>query len=105
MQAAFTQLRHSTTLLVLTVLGMSLLFIVPVFMPLFGAAKVSLIGYAAWALMTGLYWPTVRLYGLSWVWAVTLPAAALFYIVATIDSARRYWQGKGGQWKGRTQAT
>jgi hypothetical protein len=30
-----------------------------------------------------------------------LPAIALVYVAATIDSARRYGEGKGGQWKGR----
>jgi hypothetical protein len=48
--------------------------------------------------------PTVRFYGLSFPWAFTLPLAAVIYMVATLDSARRYWLGKGGQWKGRAQA-
>jgi hypothetical protein len=46
----------------------------------------------------------VRFYDQPVAWAVTIPVAALIYIGATIDSARLYWQGKGGQWKGRAQA-
>jgi hypothetical protein len=25
------------------------------------------------------------------------------YLAATLDSARRHWQGTGGEWKGRVQ--
>jgi hypothetical protein len=33
-----------------------------------------------------------------------MPLVASFYTAATIDSALRYWSGRGGQWKGRVQA-
>jgi len=36
---------------------------------------------------------------------VLLPLTALFYLAATLASAWRYWRGRGGQWKGRAQAT
>jgi hypothetical protein len=26
------------------------------------------------------------------------------YLLATLDSARRHWLGRGGEWKGRVQA-
>jgi hypothetical protein len=32
-----------------------------------------------------------------------LPAIALFYMGATLDSAFRFWKGLGGEWKGRIQ--
>jgi hypothetical protein len=32
-----------------------------------------------------------------------LPLIALFYTIATLDSAVRYWTGRGGLWKGRVQ--
>jgi hypothetical protein len=35
---------------------------------------------------------------------LALPSVAAFYAAATIDSALRYWSGRGGQWKGRIQA-
>jgi hypothetical protein len=56
------------------------------------------------SLMTTTFLLTVRFYGLSPVWAFTLPVAALFYGYATWLSAVRYWLGRGGQWKGRAQA-
>ncbi|MNR51068.1 hypothetical protein D3C85_1706830 [compost metagenome] len=39
----------------------------------------------------------------AWL-APLLPLTALFYLGATLDSARRYWLRRGGQWKGRAQA-
>jgi hypothetical protein len=28
----------------------------------------------------------------------------MFYLAATVDSARRHLMGRGGEWKGRVQA-
>ena len=61
------------------------------------------LGALAWALMTVAYLPSMRLYGLSPLWAPALPLVALFYTGATIHSAIRYWTGRGGEWKGRVQ--
>ena len=36
-------------------------------------------------------------------WALALPVAALFYLGATMHSAVKYWNGSGGDWKGRVQ--
>jgi hopene-associated glycosyltransferase HpnB len=103
-RTAFTQLGHSFLLLAGCVLGLGLLFFVPVLMPPFVDWQAGLPALAAWGVMSFLYAPTVRFYGLSGVWALTLPLATVFYLVATLDSARRTWQGVGGQWKGRAQA-
>ena len=48
---------------------------------------------------------TTRLYRLSFVWAICLPAIAMFYNLMTIDSAIRHWRGQGGAWKGRVYPT
>jgi hypothetical protein len=45
----------------------------------------------------------VRYYRLNPALALTLPLAALFYLGATIHSAVKYWNGRGGDWKGRVQ--
>jgi hypothetical protein len=34
---------------------------------------------------------------------LTLPLSAVFYMVATVDSAIKFWSGRGGEWKGRSQ--
>ena len=104
-RTAFTQLRHSYLLLLGTVLGLGLLFFVPVVVPLFAGILDSLIAYAALLIMIVIYIPMVHFYGISWIWALTLPAAALIYILATINSAWQYSRGRGGQWKGRAQAS
>jgi hypothetical protein len=54
--------------------------------------------------MSLTFLPTVRFYRLSPLWAPLLPFAGLFYSYATWVSAMRYWLGRGGHWKGRTQA-
>jgi len=103
-RTAFTQLRYSPILLLGTLLGMLLTYIVP---PVFAFRTQPLawrMSLAAWTLMTVSYLPTVRYYRLSPLWAPFLPLAAAFYSYATWLSAVRYWLGRGGQWKGRAQA-
>lgn len=103
-RSAFTQLRHSFLLLLGTVLGMGLLFIVPFILPLTSGMIATMTGLLAALIMIALYAPMVLFYDLPLAMAATLPVAGIIYILATVDSARLYWQGKGGQWKGRTQA-
>ncbi len=103
-RTAYTQLGYSPLLLAGALLGMFLTYGVPVVFAFSPRPMVQIMGLAAWALMTFTYLPTVRFYGLSPLWAPALPAAALFYSYATWLSALRYWMGRGGQWKGRTQA-
>ncbi|WP_353260144.1 glycosyltransferase [Prochlorothrix hollandica] len=104
-RTAYTQLHYSPLLLLGTLGGMTLVYLLaPLALGLgLGLGSVPLItgGAAIWALMTLSYWPTVRLYGLSPLWATLLPVIALLYTLMTLDSARRHWQGRGGAWKGR----
>jgi hypothetical protein len=53
--------------------------------------------------MTIAFVPILRVYRQPLFIAPLLPAIAAFYLAATIDSARRHWQGRGGEWKGRVQ--
>lgn len=107
-RTAFVQLRRSTVLLFATVLGMTVLYLVPPAVALWGLAvghpTVEIVGAVGWVVMAMTYAPTLRLYGLSTAWALTLPLAGLLYTLMTLDSARRHWQGRGGAWKGRTHA-
>lgn len=99
-RTAFTQLRYSALLLLGTVAGMGLLYVVPIIAALRG----SLFGIAAWLTMTAIYLPMVRFYRQPAWTAALLPVAGLLYTAATIESALRYWAGRGGAWKGRHQA-
>ena len=105
-RTAFTQLRHSTVLLLAVIAGMVVTYAVPPILlfcwPLWGMWAAAF-AMAAWLLQSIAYRPTLRLYGLSPLWAPVLPLAALFYLGATVSSAVEYWQGRGGLWKGRVQ--
>jgi hopene-associated glycosyltransferase HpnB len=102
-RTAFTQLRYSALVLLGTLAGMLLAYVVPVALAFHPATLVRRLGLAAWALMTISYLPTVRFYRLSPLWAPLLPVSATFYSYATVLSAARFWRGRGGQWKGRSQ--
>ena len=99
-RTAFTQLRYSSLLLAGTVAGMLILYLVPVIGTFLGSAFAA----AAWLIMAAIYAPTVRFYRQPLLTAFFLPAVAMFYICATVESAVRYWTGRGGSWKGRNQA-
>ena len=103
-RTAFTQLSYSGLLLGGTLLGMAVTYLLPVIFTFSARPVMWRLGLAAWALMAITYLPTVRFYRMSPLWAAALPVAAAFYTYATWISAVRYWLGRGGQWKGRTQA-
>ena len=103
-RTAFTQLRQSIVVLVATLAGLFVTFWLAWILFFTGNDPAWIMASTAVALMTTTFLLTVRFYGLSPVWAFTLPVAALFYGYATCVSAVRYWLGRGGQWKGRAQA-
>jgi hopene-associated glycosyltransferase HpnB len=104
-RTAFTQLGYSGWMLAGTLLGMLVTYLLPVVFTLSAQPVMWRLGMAAWALMAITYLPTVRFYKMSPLWAAALPVAAAFYTYATCVSAVRYWLGRGGQWKGRAQAS
>jgi hypothetical protein len=103
-RTAFTQLRYSPTLLAGTLVAMILTFVLPLALTFSANIRVWPFALAAWCLMTASFLPTVTCYRLRAIWAPLLPLAALFYSYATCLSAARCWLGRGGQWKGRSQA-
>jgi len=103
-RTAFTQLGYSRMLLIGTIIAMAIIYLAPPLLLLTGDAIAAGCGASAWLLMSISYMPTLRFYGRSIAWAPLLPRVALFYMVATVDSALRYWTGRGGQWKGRIQS-
>jgi hypothetical protein len=104
-RTAFTQLNYSILQLVGTLLGLLLTFVAPIALALSSAPTVWLPALLVWCLMSASFLPTVVFYRLSPIWSPFLPVAAVFYSYATFLSAMRYWLGRGGQWKGRAQAT
>ncbi|TXH34146.1 MAG: glycosyltransferase [Rhodospirillaceae bacterium] len=103
-RSAFTQLNHSALLLIGCVLGMVFTYLLAPILTADGNAGSRGLGVMAWAMMTLSYLPTLYYYRRSVLWAPFLPLIAVFYLLATMDSARRHWLGRGGEWKGRMQA-
>lgn len=105
-RTAYTQLNYSPLLLMGTLIGMTLVYLVPPIAAITGLLTgnwlIALIGFVTWLLMGLAYLPTIRLYQLSPLWAFSLPAIAVLYTLMTLDSAMRHWRGQGGGWKGRT---
>ena len=105
-RTAFSQLNFSIILLGLTLIGMILIYLMSPFSLIWGILHQNLL-ILILAILTGLlmqisYYPTLKLYDLSPVWGLTLPLIGFLYLLMTLDSALRYWRGKGGSWKGRT---
>ena len=102
-RTAFDQLKHSSLLLLCTIAGMVITYLAPPLLLLTHSRLTILMGVAAWGAMTITYSTMVRYYRMNRAWALTLPLAALFYVGATIHSAVKYWNGRGGEWKERFQ--
>jgi len=98
---AYTQLRHSPVLLLVTVLGMAVVWLVPPIFTLFGDGLTRWLGLMAWVLAGASYWPTLKRFERSPIWTVLLPAIAAFYTAATIGSAIDHISGRGAIWKNR----
>ena len=103
-RSAFTQLDHSLPLLSATVLAMGIAYVAPPLLAILASGSAGILGLLAWIAMAFAYRPSLGFYDRSWLWGLALPAIALFYLAATLESARRYWLGRGGHWKGRVQA-
>jgi hopene-associated glycosyltransferase HpnB len=100
-RTAFTQLRYSSILLLLTLVGLTVVWLVPVCTVVLGTGWPRGCGAVACLLAAASYLPTLLRYRLSPLWALTLPLIALFYMAATIGSAVNHWFGSGTQWKNR----
>ena len=107
-RSAYTQLRHSPLLLLGTVIGLLLVYVVPVGSLVAGVVAanwpLAAMGALAWGLMAVTFVPMLRLYRLSVARCVTLPFIAVLYTGMTLDSAWQHMRGRGGSWKGRAAA-
>lgn len=102
-RTAFSQLRHSTLLLIAAIAGLFVTYLLPPLLLLSGKPLPMILGGAAWLLMSAVYLPMVRFYNRSPLWSLALPLITLFYMGATLHSAVQYWRCRGGEWKGRAQ--
>ncbi|VEP13102.1 Glycosyl transferase family 2 [Hyella patelloides LEGE 07179] len=104
-RTAFNQLNYSWLLLMGTILGMALVYLVPLLAVIWGIVTqnmpVAIIGLITWIIMSLAYFPTIKLYRLFPLWSFCLSGVAFLYGLMTIDSAIKHLRGKGGFWKGR----
>ncbi|WP_405833228.1 glycosyltransferase [Streptomyces sp. NBC_01176] len=107
-RSAYAQLRHNPLLLLGTVLGLAVVYLVPPVALVTGLVVGSTGGAAAgglaWLLMTATYLPMLRYYRQPWWLAPLLPVTAFLYLLMTVDSAVQHYRGRGAAWKGRTYA-
>jgi hopene-associated glycosyltransferase HpnB len=103
-RSAYAQLRYSPQRLLIAVAGMTLVYLLPPLLALFGESPAREIGLVAYVLMAKAFMPSLRFYGLSPIRALALPAIAACYTWFTLESAWRHVCGRGGEWKGRYQA-
>lgn len=100
-RTAFSQLRYSAPLLLLTIASLGIVWLVPPWAAIFGRGWFLGCGLAACILAAVSYIPTLMRYRRNKLWAFALPLIALFYMAATTASAVNYWRGKGASWKSR----
>jgi hopene-associated glycosyltransferase HpnB len=100
-RSAYVQLNRSPLLLLGTVLGMILIWLIPIGCALLATPPAQFIGAATFAASAASFLPTLRRFGLSPLWALALPFTALFYLAATIGSAIDHHAGRGVVWKNR----
>jgi hopene-associated glycosyltransferase HpnB len=104
-RSAYTQLNYSPLLLLGSLLGMTLVYLLPpigiIFGVLLGNGIITLTSLIVYLIMTSAYFPIIRFYKCPPIFAFSLPIIAFLYTLMTVDSAIKHWQGRGGEWKGR----
>ncbi len=111
-RTAFTELGYSALRLIGTIIGLGLLFLLPLMYVLLGigltvfgeipvqhGTLLAAVGLGALLVMAGVYRPAIRFFGLSAEWIWTLPLAGTLYGTMTFDSAIRYWTRKRIGWR------
>ena len=99
-RTAYAQLRHSPAWLVGMLAALSLVFLVPPCLALFGHGWARVLGLAGWGAMVLAFAPTLRFYRVSVLRGLALPGIAAAYMLFTLDSAWAHHRGRGGMWKG-----
>lgn len=106
-RTAYAQLKYSPLLLTGTLIGLFIVYLLPVVDLFFGrwlGGLAALCGAISWALMAASFQPILRFYHRTPFWGLMLPFIGAVYGWYTLDSALQHARGKGGMWKGRAQA-
>ena len=103
-RSAYAQLGYSVLMLAGTLLGLALIYLAPPALALFASGWARLAGAFAWVAMAIAFQPMLRFYRRSPLWGPALPLIGTLYAGFTLQSAIQVWRGRGGMWKGRSQA-
>jgi hopene-associated glycosyltransferase HpnB len=103
-RSAYAQLGYSPAILAGTVLGMVVVYLAAPCLALFGHGAVRILGLLVWIAMAAAFQPMLRFYRRNPAWGAALPVIGALYTVFTLQSALDSWRGRGGMWKGRSQA-
>ncbi len=104
-RTAFEQLKNSILLLLLSVIGLLLIYIIPFLnLFIFNHADNSLLYYLNFiniSMLILVIVPTIRFYNLAPIYYFSVPFSALIYTLITINSAYNFYFKEGNVWKGR----
>ena len=104
-RSAYAQLGYSPARALAALAGMAGIYLAPPLIAAFGGSPAAEIALVAWLIKTQAYLPALRFYGLSPARALALPVIAGCYTWFTALSVWRHVNGRGGDWKGRYQAS
>ncbi|MDF7674528.1 glycosyltransferase [Acetobacteraceae bacterium ESL0709] len=99
---AYVQLEFSPWRFAMAILGMCLVWLVPVCNFIWGKGKRRWLGGIVYAVSCASFIPTVRWFNLSLWRILPLPLVAVFYMMATTGSVIDYYRGVGVNWRGRS---
>jgi len=103
-RSAYAQLHYSPWRLAGTMIGLAIAYLAAPLIAALGPGPARWLAALAWLMMSVAFFPTLRFYRRSPLWAPLLPAIAAAYLGFTLDSAWQHARGRGGLWKGRVQA-
>ncbi|HEY1928654.1 MAG TPA: glycosyltransferase [Caulobacteraceae bacterium] len=103
-RSAYAQLGYSPAILAGTVAGMVVVYLAAPCLALFAHGAARALGLIAWIAMAAAFQPMLRFYRRHPAWGAALPAIGALYTLFTLKSALDSWRGRGGMWKGRSQA-
>ncbi len=109
-RTAFEQLNYSFALLLISLIGLSLIYLFPmtnlIFTPFIYESKKTILhlfipNCISTLLMMIIFSPTLKFYNVSRIYLLTFPVAAILYICMTVSSAINHFFFQGNSWKGR----
>lgn len=104
-RTAFEQLNHSFSILILSSLGMILLYLLfpfMIFLSIFDSNfSIFILGISGYILTSIVYFPTIKFYNLPKIYIFSLPVSGLIYLIITLHSAINHYRDFGNTWKER----